>query len=84
MNLHLQIDHLVLDGLGLDPGDGDLVRASVEAELSRLLVTTGLPGLRTGGARASAPGGAVHLAGGDTPATVGSRIAHAVYEGIVR
>lgn len=42
MNIRLHIDRLILDGLNVDPGQGALVKASVEAELRRLL-TEGEP-----------------------------------------
>ena len=51
MNIHVHIERLVLDGLPVAPGRGDLVREAVEAELTRLLAEGGLvPGLTSGGA----------------------------------
>jgi len=85
MNIHLQIDHLVLDGLRVEPGDGDLVRASIEAELTRLLAAGAeAPGLRSGRALASAPVEPIRLVDGDAAATVGRKIARAVYGGMTR
>ena len=35
--VNLRIDHLVLDGTGLETRDGPRLRAAIEAELTRLL-----------------------------------------------
>lgn len=85
MNIHVHIDSLVLDGLPVDAGDGGLVQAALEAELTRLLAAGALaPGLRAGGARPSVPSEEIDLTGDATPATLGQRIGEAVYGGISR
>lgn len=83
MNVHLHIDHLVLDGLPVDAGQGEVVQAAVQAELTRLLVSSDLaPGLRSGGARPSVRSENIHLTGDETPTTLGQQIGQAVYGGI--
>jgi hypothetical protein len=85
MNIHLHIDHLVLDGLPVEAGHGPHVQAAVEAELTRLLASGTLTtGLRMGGARPSVPSNDIHLTGHDTPASLGQQIGQAVYGGISR
>lgn len=81
-NIALQIDRLVLDGLELGPGQAGLLRAAVEAELSRLLTAGGLaPELAAGAAMPSLQAGTIAAAGSD-PRALGGQIAKAVYSGI--
>ncbi|PYI66562.1 hypothetical protein CVV68_13405 [Arthrobacter livingstonensis] len=47
MDIDVQIERLVLDGLELGPGGADALAAALEAELSRSLAATGA-GLRAG------------------------------------
>ena len=85
MNVHLHIEHLVLDGLPVEPDGGDLVRAAVEAELTRLLASGGPgPGLRTGGARFDVPADDVAFSHGDSAISLGGKIGQAIYGGISR
>jgi hypothetical protein len=83
MNINLHIDHLVLDGLPLEEGQGGAIQAAVEAELARLLASGDLASaLRMGGARASVAGGDIQLTGNHSPAALGRQIGRAVYGGI--
>jgi hypothetical protein len=83
MNIHVHIEHLVLDGLPVAPGQGHLVRGAVEAELTHLLADGGLaPGLTSGGAWSSVSGGSIVLGGGDRPDHLGRQIAQAVHGGL--
>lgn len=51
MNINLHIERLVLDGISLPPGDRPLLQAAMEAELTRLLASSGLSDeLHSGGA----------------------------------
>jgi hypothetical protein len=85
MNVHLHIEHLVLDGLPVEPDGGDLVRAAVEAELTRLLAEGTLgPGLRTGGAHFAVPADDVAFSHSDSANTLGGKIGQAIYGGISR
>ena len=81
--INLHIERLVLEGLELGPGQGDLVRAAVAAELTRLLTEGGLAGqFQSSAALPSVRVGAIHLAPTSEPAQLGGQIAQAVYGGI--
>ncbi len=83
MNIYLQIDRLVLDGLGLAYADRELLSAAVEAELARLLGEGGLSDSFSGGAAVAAlPRAAIEVAAGAEPGQLGAQIAQAVYSGI--
>ena len=85
MTIHLHIDTLVLDGVPVEVGDGEAVRAAVVEELTRLFASgAGVPDLRSGGARASVPAEGIRLTEGQTPAALGQQIGQAVYGGISR
>ena len=82
-DIHLHIERLILDGLPLEHGQGPLVQAAVEAELSRLLTENGLaPGLQTGGAVPGVQARGIQLSPGHSPARLGRQIAGSVYGGI--
>lgn len=83
MNIHLHIERLILDGLPIGAGQGALVQAAVEAELSRLLVQGGIaPSLQSDGAVPSVRAEAIQLTAQSTPAQMGQQIAHSVYAGM--
>lgn len=85
MNIKLHIDHLVLDGLPLDRAQGSVVKAAVEAELSRLIVERGISSeLMAGGALPSISADAIQAAQGASPVNLGRQIARSVYGGIGR
>jgi len=73
----------VLDGLPIDHHQGPLIKAAVEAELSRLLAAEGLAnGLMTGGATPSMPAPAIQMTNDSNPARLGQQIGRAIYGGI--
>ena len=83
MNIRVQIERLILDGLPVAGSQGPLVQAAVEAELARLIAEGGLaPGLLAGGAAPYLPAGALQLAAESDPAGLGTQIAQALYGGI--
>ena len=89
MNVILEIDELILDGLG--PLDGQAVRAAVERELAGLIQAGGLPGhggLHPDGAagmRVAAQSVSINLPRPPYPsATLGAQVARAVYAGLRR
>lgn len=83
MNINLHIERLVLDGLSIERHHGPLVKAAVEAELSRLLTAYGLAnGLMLGGAMPSLPAHNIRMAENSNPAKLGQQIGRAVYGGI--
>lgn len=83
MTIRLHIERLVLDGLPLEAAHGPVVRAAVEAELTRLLAEGALaPDLRQGGTRAHARGADICTTLSSTPASLGQQIGRAIYGGI--
>lgn len=83
MNVELYIERLVLDGVPLGPGQGDRLRASVEAELERLLTDGDVPPrLANGGAVPYVSGTTIHLAKKRDSQQLGQQIAGAVYGGL--
>lgn len=83
MKINLHIDRLVLDGLPIDHHHGPLVKAAVEAELSRLLTANGLANsLLTGGATPSVPAPGIEVSSDRNPAQLGQQIGRAIYGGI--
>jgi hypothetical protein len=82
-NIAVHIERLVLDGVDLHARNGDLLGATVEAELARMLAEGGLQGeLMAGGATYRVAGGTISLPATGDPATWGRHIAGAVYNGI--
>lgn len=85
MNINLHIERLVLDGVALERGQEPLLRAAVEAELSRLLSEEGLStGLMSGGATPRLQAGEIQLSVERNSQQLGQQIARAVYGGIAR
>jgi hypothetical protein len=83
MNIRLHIERLILDGLDLEPSRGALVKASVEAELTSLLMDGGLAGgLHSGGTVPSIRTNTIEFAGNDNPLRQGQKIARSIYSGI--
>lgn len=88
MDIDLSIEHLILHGIDLPRGQRQLLRASVETELARLLADGGLPSqMTTGSVQSRLSGSEIHLQTGSAapdPVQLGVQIAQAVYGGITR
>ena len=83
MNINVNIERLVLEGVSVPPSQRPLLQAAVEAELVRLLTAEGLgAGLRSGGVVPRVPGGTIQLSSESNPTQLGQQIAQAVYGGI--
>ncbi len=83
MNIELNIERLVLDGVPLEPGQGDSLRASVEVALQRLLTEGHVPPrLANGGAVPHVSGATIHLAEKADSRHLGQQIAGAIYGGM--
>ena len=82
MNVNLHIERLVLDGLELERGHEPLLRAALEAELTRLIAGGGGAGLVSAETVPRLPAPGIETAGGDggDPAHLGRRIARSVYD----
>ena len=83
MNINLHIERLVLDGLPVEANDSAMLRAAIEAELTRLLTENGLSSrLQTGGALPRLQANANQLGGAGRPPQLGQQIAQTVYDSI--
>jgi hypothetical protein len=83
MNIHIHIERLILDGLPITRYEGTLVQASVETELTRLLIENGLATeLRAGSRIPSVHANTIQLTSDNNPAPMGAQIAQAVYSEI--
>ena len=83
MNINLHIERLVLDGVNIAPGQGQLLRAGVETELARLLTGGGLaPSLAEGINLSRVFAESIELRGNNNPTQIGRQIAQSVYGGI--
>ena len=81
MNIHLHIEQLVLDGLPVTGGEGALVQAAVEFELTRLLAEGRLNHLKNGAvAHSFAP--AIQVAQSADAMRLGHQIARAVHSSL--
>ncbi len=82
MNINVQIERLVLEGVPISPSQGRLLQGAVEKELGRLLRGEGLPEKwQGGGAVSCVPGGMIQLMPERNPNQMGQQIAQAVYRG---
>ena len=83
MNVNVNIERLILDGISLGPGEGVLVKAAVEGELSRLLRSGSLASsLQSGGALTSVRAESIQVSAEGHPSRLGKQIARSVYGGI--
>ena len=83
MDIDVQIERLVLDGIDVPHAQRPLLQAAVETELTRLLTEGGISAeLQPGGALPSVPAHAITLDDKADPARLGRQIARSVYSGI--
>ena len=83
MDIHVNIDRLVLEGITVSPGERPLLQAAVESELARLLSEGGL-GWQTGIALPQVPAEPIQLKSENNPTGLSEQIAQAVYGGMNR
>lgn len=84
MTVHLHIDRLVLDGLGLSARDGVRVRLALERELQRLAGAGSWSDSMAGGAVAGLRTEPIHPVAGQTPDALGRQVAASLYKGLGR
>lgn len=83
MNINLNIERLILDGLPIEGGDSASLRLAIETELTRLFMQSGIaPSLQTGTALPSLRADAIQLSAQNSPAQLGRQIAGSVHHGI--
>ena len=81
MNVSLHIDHLALDNLPLEAGQGPALQSALEQELVRLLGKGGWDGL-AGGAVPHLSVPAIQVSAGGQPAELGRQLARTLYSGL--
>ncbi|AFY34118.1 hypothetical protein [Calothrix sp. PCC 7507] len=83
MNINVNIERLILDGVSIPQAQRPVLQAAVEAELGRLLAANGLaPSLMGGGAVPSISVSSMQLPSHSNYTVMGQQIAQAVYRGI--
>ena len=83
MNINVNIERLILDGVSVPHAQRPLLQAAVEAELERLLAEGGVGAeWRSGGAVPSVPATPIQLSPDGNPTQWGHQIAQSVYGGI--
>ena len=83
MNIQFHIGHIILEGDLPSELDRHALQASLEQQLSHLLIEKGLTGrLEKGGAYTNAPVQDFHIESGDTAEQWGEHIGQAIYNGI--
>lgn len=83
MNINIQIERLVLEGLPIAISEGRLLQGAVEVELGRLLSAEGLPdNWQAAGVVSHVPSGAIQLKPETNPTQMGQQIAQGIYRGI--
>ena len=83
MKINVYIERLILDGINMGPGQGAMVKAAVQAELSRLLAEGGVEsGLKSGGAFPNMPARPIQVSEEIQPNRLGRQIARTVYGSI--
>ncbi|MFB8790730.1 MAG: hypothetical protein U7123_18220 [Potamolinea sp.] len=83
MNINVNIDRLILEGVSVPVSQRPLLQAAIEAELARLLTADGLASSwQTGGAVPSLSGEVIQLNSDNNPTQLGQQIAQSVYRGM--
>ncbi|WP_448265572.1 hypothetical protein [Nostoc sp. DSM 114159] len=76
MNINIDIEKLILEGMPISPSQARLLQAEVEIELAKLLANKGIPNnLLSGGV---VPGGAIQVKPGINSTQMGQQIAQEI------
>ncbi len=79
MNINLQINRLILEGIDLSPSQRALLQATVESELSRLLSVNGIPRHLEGGGNIPKLPTSINVKNNINPRQMGQGIAQSIY-----
>ncbi|NJL63205.1 MAG: hypothetical protein HC836_14155 [Richelia sp. RM2_1_2] len=83
MNINVNIERLILDGMSVPHAERPLLQAALEVELARLLAVDGLaPNLLEGGTQARINAGSMEIDNNSNYTQMGQNIAQAVYRGM--
>jgi hypothetical protein len=81
MNIHLQIERVIVSGALMEIGGADLMQKAVETELARLLHAE-RPSFTVSSMRRNISGGSIFPTSGRDARGWGHQIAHGIYHGI--
>ncbi len=85
MNINIQIDRLILEGINISPSQRRHLQATVTSELSNLFTANGLPAhLENGVALPSLPLGKVEVTNMSDTAVMGQQIAQQIYSQLLQ
>ncbi|MEH2088193.1 hypothetical protein [Nostoc sp.] len=76
MNINIDIEKLILEGMPISPSQARLLQAEVESELAKLLANKGLPDNLLSGS--VVPGGAIQVKPGINSTQMGQQIAQEI------
>jgi hypothetical protein len=80
MNVNLQIERLILEGIDLSPSQRRHLQTVVATELAQLLTVQGVPAQwQAGGAIADLPAGKLAVTPSASPTEMGQQIAQQIY-----
>lgn len=83
MNVNIDINKLVFEGMAMSPSQRRMLQGVVEAELERLLATEGIPDKwKAGGVAPQVPSGAIQQKPGTNFTQMGQQIAQRIYGGM--
>ena len=80
MNINLQIDRLILEGIEISPSQRALLQVSVENELGRLLTTNGIPEHWQEGGNIPRLSTSISVKSNMNPRQMGQGIAQSIYQ----
>ncbi|MEA5513590.1 hypothetical protein [Nodularia sp. UHCC 0506] len=82
MNINLQIDRIILEGVDLSLRQRRQLQAAIETELSRLMTVNGVPqSLQNGGNIPKLPA-SLNITNNFQPTLMGAQIAQSIYTGM--
>ena len=81
MNINVHIERLVLDGVSLSPDDRPVLQATIESELSRLILQQGWPAPSRSTQVYRVAGNSVQIGQTIDAASLGQQIARSVHGG---
>ncbi len=82
MNINIEIERLILEGVSIPRSQYPKLQAAIEAELGRLVTVNGLPGHLQGGGTIPKLPASLSLTNTSNPMQLGQEIAQAIYGGM--
>lgn len=82
MNINLQIDRIILEGVDLSLRQRRQLQAAIETELSRLMTVNGIPGNLQNGGKIPKLLASLNITNNSQPTLMGEQIAQSIYTGM--